>query len=180
MILNVSQSASGMVHRRGSELETLSFILDERNHPLTEGFAVVEFKTKRLQDEFELAPDGSEIRPLIELGGGSFAHCTLQPKHTSFAVGHRRVDEIWYFFGGKGEVWRRQGGREEVVEVGPGVCLTIPQGTIFQFRNTGGEPLRFLIVTMPPWPGGHEAVGAVGRWTPSSGRNGLDGKGGTV
>jgi mannose-6-phosphate isomerase-like protein (cupin superfamily) len=170
MILNVSQSASGMVHRRGSELETLSFILDERNHPLIEGFAVVEFQTKRLQDEFELAPDGSEIRPLIELRGGSFAHCTLQPRRTSLAVSHRSVDEIWYFFGGEGEVWRRQGGCEEVVEVGAGVCLTIPQGTHFQFRNTGGEPLRFLIATIPPWPGDQEAVGVVGRWKPSSGR----------
>jgi mannose-6-phosphate isomerase-like protein (cupin superfamily) len=76
---------------------------------------------------------------------------------------------MWYFIGGKGEVWRRQGEREEVVEVGPGVCLTIQQGTYFQFRNTGGEPLRFLIVTMPPWPGIHEVVGVVGRWKPSSG-----------
>jgi mannose-6-phosphate isomerase-like protein (cupin superfamily) len=148
-------------------------------HP-REGSVVVEFQTKRLQDEFEFAPDGSEIRPLIELGGGSFAHCTLQPQHTSFAVSHRRVGEIWYFIGGKGEVWRRQGGREEVVEVGAGVCLTIPQGTHFQFRNTGGEPLRFLIVTMPLWPGDQEAMGVVGRWKLSSGHNGLDGKGKTV
>jgi mannose-6-phosphate isomerase-like protein (cupin superfamily) len=146
-----------------------SFILDERYHSLTEGFAVIEFQTKRLQDDFELAPDGSEIRPLIELGGGSFAHCTLQPQLTSLAVNHRSVDEMWYFLGGEGEIWRRQGEREEVVEVGPGVCLTIPQGTHFQFRSTGGEPLCFLIVTMPPWPGDHEAVGVVGRWKPSSG-----------
>ncbi len=126
-----------------------------------------EFKTKHLQDEFEFAPDGSEIRPLIELGGSSFAHCTLQPRRTSFAVSHRTIDEIWYFIGGEGEVWRRQGGREEVVEVGAGACLTIPQGTHFQFRNTGGEPLRFLIVTMPPWPGDQEAMPVEGHWPPS-------------
>ena len=125
---------------------------------------MVGFQTTRLPEEFELAPDGSEVRPLLKLSGGSFAHCTLSSLCTSVAVYHETVDEIWFFIGGRGEMWRRHGDREEVVEVVPGLCLTIPRGTRFQFRNTGDEPLRSLIATMPPWPGGHEAVRVEGRW----------------
>lgn len=125
---------------------------------------MVGFQTTRLPEEFELAPDGSEVRPLLKLSGGSFAHCTLSSRCTSVAVNHETVDEIWFFISGRGEMWRRQGDREEVVEVGPGVCLTIPRGTRFQFRNTGGKPLCSLIATLPPWPGSHEAMRVEGRW----------------
>ena len=45
-----------------------------------------------------------------------------------------------------------------------GVCLTIPPGTSFQFRNTGWEPLCFIITTMPPWPGPEEAVRVTDHW----------------
>jgi mannose-6-phosphate isomerase-like protein (cupin superfamily) len=122
------------------------------------------FQTTSMPEEFETAPDGSEVRPLLKSGGGSFAYCTLPAGCTSLAVRHRTVEEIWYFNSGTGEMWRKQGDREEVVEVGPGVCLTIPLGTHFQFRNTGEEPLCSLIATMPPWPGSQEAVRVEGRW----------------
>ena len=65
---------------------------------------------------------------------------------------------------GQGEVWRKQGEREEVVTVGPGTALTIPLGTHFQFRALGPEPLCFVMSTMPPWPGEGEAVGVPGKW----------------
>ncbi len=80
---------------------------------------------------------------------------------------HRSVEEIWYFLSGRGEIWRRQGGREEVTAVAPGVALTVPLGTAFQFRTLGEEPLAFVAVTMPPWPGGEEAYEVEGRWQPS-------------
>ncbi|HEY3190098.1 MAG TPA: hypothetical protein VGJ70_21580, partial [Solirubrobacteraceae bacterium] len=54
-----------------------------------------------------LAPDGSEIRVLVAVGGGSLCHCTLPPGQTSRAVRHRTVEEMWYCVGGRGEVWRR-------------------------------------------------------------------------
>ena len=65
---------------------------------------------------------------------------------------------------GQGQVWRKQKGREEVVDVSPGCCLTIPIGTHFQFRNSGQEPLSFIIATMPPWPGDQEAVRVQSYW----------------
>ena len=59
------------------------------------------------------------------------------------------------------------GRREEVVEIAPDVCLTIPVGTRFQFRSFGFEPLSAVGVTMPPWPGPAEAVLTDGPWTPT-------------
>jgi mannose-6-phosphate isomerase-like protein (cupin superfamily) len=123
------------------------------------------FTQKTLTEKADgLAPDGSEVRLLTELGGGSLAHFTLAPGKTSMAVTHRNVEELWYITGGAGEMWRRQDGREDVTALAPGVSLTIPLGTDFQFRNTGNEPLTFILVTMPPWPGAHEAIPVEGRW----------------
>jgi len=123
------------------------------------------FATKRLPDAPDVvAPDGSDVRVLLQLPGGSMAHFELATGGTSRAVVHRTVEEIWYFVSGRGEMWRRQGLREEVVAVGPGVCLTIPVGTQFQFRALGDDPLAAVAVTMPPWPGDDEAHEVSGRW----------------
>ena len=92
------------------------------------------------------------------------AHCTLPPGGVSKAVAHRTVEEIWYFLEGEGEVWRIREGVGEEVAVSPGVALTIPLGTGFQFRNTGSAHLRFVIATMPPWPGEEEAFRVEDRW----------------
>jgi mannose-6-phosphate isomerase-like protein (cupin superfamily) len=61
-------------------------------------------------------------------------------------------------------MWRRQDGREEIVELSRGTCLTIPLGTEFQFRSSGNEPLSAVAITMPPWPGEDEAVFVEGHW----------------
>jgi len=74
------------------------------------------------------------------------------------------VEEIWYFVQGRGEMWLKTGEREEVVVVDPGVCVSIPAGTHFQFRALGMEPLAAVGVTMPPWPGPSEAYPVEGRW----------------
>lgn len=125
----------------------------------------MEYQTKRLGAEYDyLAPDQSEIRLLLSGRNGDLAHCTLQSSKTSIAVKHRTVEEIWYFIEGLGEVWRKQGEKEEIISVEPGLSLTIPVGTHFQFRNIGKEPLKFLICTMPPWPGKEEATVARQHW----------------
>ena len=112
-----------------------------------------------------LAPDGSEIRLLHSLASASVVHCTLPVGAVSIPVRHRTVEEIWFFLAGQGQVWRKQGERAEVLDVAPGVSLTIPLGTDFQFRNTGDVPLEFIIATNPPWPGADEAVPLdSGRW----------------
>lgn len=111
-----------------------------------------------------IAPDGSEIRLLANVSRGSMVHRTLSPGSASKAIFHCTVEELWYFISGQRQVWRKLDDQEEVVEVGPGASLNIPTGTIFQFRNTGEEALRFVIVTMPPWPGEDEALMHAGFW----------------
>ena len=112
---------------------------------------MTDFRTQRLPVEYDaIAPDGSEVRVLLALTGGSMAHFTLPPGQTSTAVTHRTVEEIWFFLSGRGEMWRKQEGQEEIVALASGVCLTIPLGTHFQFRSFGDEALAALGVTMPP------------------------------
>jgi mannose-6-phosphate isomerase-like protein (cupin superfamily) len=102
------------------------------------------------------APDGSAVRPLCRItGAGSFAHFELQPGEVARAVSHATVQEIWYVIAGAGQMWRRLGGAECTVVLRPGVCLTIPLGTAFQFRAADGDQrLQVVAVTMPPWPAG--------------------------
>ena len=114
-----------------------------------------------------VAPDGSDVRILLGLTGGGMAHFELAPGATSKAVTHRTVEEIWYFLSGRGQMWRKQGEQTDIVDLGPGKCLTIPQGTHFQFRSQGDEPLAAVGVTMPPWPGKKEAVVVSGEWSPT-------------
>lgn len=124
------------------------------------------FEANRVNAEYDLlAPDGSEIRLLHRLSGASVVHCTLAVGGVSIPVRHRTVEEVWFFLVGEGQVWRKQGEREQVLDARPGLSLTIPLGTQFQFRNTGDVPLEFLITTTPPWPGEDEAVVLdTGRW----------------
>ncbi len=126
------------------------------------------FETMHLPAKRDVvAPDGSDVRILLGLKGGGMAHFELAPGQTSKAVTHRTVEEIWFFVSGRGQMWRRQDGRVTTVDVYPGVCLTIPLGTHFQFRSSGPEPLAAIGVTMPPWPGEDEAVVVGGEWPPT-------------
>jgi mannose-6-phosphate isomerase-like protein (cupin superfamily) len=123
------------------------------------------FETKSLGQAHDgVAPDGTAVRLLLSLAGGGFAHFELPAGAVSHAIAHRTVEEIWWFVAGRGELWRASGGHEELVPVGPGVCVTIPLGTRFQFRASPDAPLAFVAATMPPWPGEEEAVVVAGHW----------------
>ncbi|MEM9568616.1 MAG: cupin domain-containing protein [Cyanobacteria bacterium P01_E01_bin.34] len=123
------------------------------------------FDTRSLPEQPDaVAPDGSNVRILLALQGGSMAHFELPPGDTSTAVAHRTVEEIWYILGGAGEMWRKQGELEEIVTLASGTSLTLPQGTAFQFRSIGSVPLTAVAITMPPWPGDGEAYEVKGYW----------------
>ncbi len=129
---------------------------------------MIDFSTKRLPIHRDaVAPDGSDVRILLNLDRGSLAHFELGAGHTSIAVAHRSVEEIWFFLNGRGEMWLKLKDHEEVVTVEANVCVTIPPGTHFQFRSFGPEPLAAIGVTMPPWPGEDEAYEVRGKWAPT-------------
>lgn len=112
-----------------------------------------------------IAPDGSEIRLLLDVAGGGMAIFDLPPGVVSKAVMHQTVEEIWYVISGAGQMWRKQDwGDAETVDLFPGVCVTVPLGTHFQFRASAASRLSIVGVTMPPWPGEAEAIHVRGEW----------------
>ena len=127
--------------------------------------ARVAWHTARVAADYDLlAPDGSEIRLLASLSGGSMVHCRLQAGQVTQAVRHRTVEELWFCVAGRGQIWRRQGALEEIRDLERGVAVSIPLGVAFQFRATSTEPLDIVITTLPPWPGPDEAVAVDGAW----------------
>lgn len=123
------------------------------------------FITRILSDEPDtIAPDGSEVRLLAATPRGSMAHFELPEGTVSKAVAHRTVDEVWFFTAGEGSLWRKNATAEETVKVHPGVSISIPVETHFQFRCDSEDPLEAVGVTMPPWPGADEAYEVTGIW----------------
>jgi mannose-6-phosphate isomerase-like protein (cupin superfamily) len=129
------------------------------------------FETRTLAEApVVAAPDGSAVRPLCALpGAGSFAHFALTAGEVAKAVVHATVQEIWYVVAGAGSMWRQDGDLEETTALEPGVCLTIPVGTSFQFRASADAGLEIVAATMPPWPvgSGTEARPVAGPWEPT-------------
>jgi mannose-6-phosphate isomerase-like protein (cupin superfamily) len=112
------------------------------------------FDTKKLPSvEDVIAPDGSEVRVLLTLKGGSMAHFQLQAGRVARAVRHKTVEEIWYFLSGRGEMWRFDGSHDETTPVSTGVCVTIPVGTTFQFRAKPDGPLAAIAIHDAPVAG---------------------------
>jgi mannose-6-phosphate isomerase-like protein (cupin superfamily) len=124
------------------------------------------FETKRLPALPDIvAPDGSDVRVLLATKRGSMAHFELAAGCASEAIRHRTVDEIWFVLCGNGEMWRSLDGREEITALEPGICISLPVGTHFQFRASGEQALSAIGVTMPAWPGPQEAVPVPGQWS---------------
>jgi mannose-6-phosphate isomerase-like protein (cupin superfamily) len=92
------------------------------------------------------------------------AHFTLPPRAVSKAVASDNLEELWYFISGHGQMWRRLGSREEIVDVGPGLCINIPAGTHFQFRSNTDEPLMAVGATMPPCTDSGDVYAVQAKW----------------
>jgi mannose-6-phosphate isomerase-like protein (cupin superfamily) len=96
------------------------------------------------------SPAGAEIRYLIEGETGGMIHSTVPPGQVNRAAVHATVSEFWHVLSGEGEIWRRDGTGEETTVL------------------ARGDPLRFLCITMPPWPGNQEATIVEGPWRPNA------------
>jgi mannose-6-phosphate isomerase-like protein (cupin superfamily) len=114
------------------------------------------------------SPAGAEIRYLLEGPTGNMIHSTGPPGQVNRATIHATVSEFWYVLSGRGEIWRQDENGAEVTALAAGTSIDIPVGTRFQYRCTGEEPLRFLCISMPPWPGDSEATLIEGPWVPTA------------
>jgi mannose-6-phosphate isomerase-like protein (cupin superfamily) len=74
------------------------------------------------------------------------------------------VSEFWYVLEGHGEIWRDDGKESNITVLVPGTSIDIPVGTAFQYRNISNVELKFICITMPPWPGESEATYVQGIW----------------
>ena len=113
------------------------------------------------------SPAGADIRYLMDCAAGNMIHSTVPPGQVNRATVHATVSEFWHVLEGEGEIWRRDGHEDRVTRLVPGVSVDIPVGTAFQYRNLGKVPLKFICISMPPWPGDHEASHLDGVWQPT-------------
>lgn len=113
------------------------------------------------------SPAGADIRFIMDGTTGNMIHSTVPPGQINRATVHATVSEFWYVLGGHGEIWRKDAGEERVTPLHPGVSIDIPVGTAFQYRAVGDAPLTFICITMPRWPGDHEATHLKGAWEPT-------------
>ena len=113
------------------------------------------------------SPAGADIRFIMDGPTGNMIHSTVPPGQINRATIHATVGEFWHVLQGEGEIWRRDADEERITRLAPGVSIDIPVGTAFQYRNTGDQDLTFLCVSMPPWPGDHEASHIEGAWEPT-------------
>lgn len=99
---------------------------------------------------------------------GNMIHSTVPPGQVNRATVHATVSEFWHVLSGEGQIWRRDDTGEQTAVLEAGVSIDIPVGTAFQYRCTSDEPLRFLCISMPPWPGDQEATLIEGPWEPNA------------
>jgi mannose-6-phosphate isomerase-like protein (cupin superfamily) len=94
-------------------------------------------------------------------------HSTVPPHQVNRATVHATVSEFWYILEGHGEIWRDDGAESGVSVLVPGTAIDIPTGAAFQYRNVGDTGLKFVCISMPPWPGDSEATFVTGIWQPT-------------
>ena len=125
-------------------------------------------KTTMLPERPEAkSPAGADIRFLMDGETGSMIHSTVPPHQVNKATVHATVSEFWYVLEGRGEIWRDDGLESSITVLVPGASIDIPVGTAFQYRNVSDIDLKFICITMPPWPGDAEATHVKGIWQPT-------------
>ncbi len=113
------------------------------------------------------SPAGADIRYLMDGERGNMIHSTVPPHQVNKATVHATVSEFWYVLEGHGEIWRDDGVESGVTVLVPGTAIDIPVGTIFQYRNVSAADLKFICISMPPWPGDTEATYVKRKWSPT-------------
>lgn len=113
------------------------------------------------------SPAGADIRFIMDGQTGDMIHSTVPPHQINKATVHATVSEFWHVLEGHGEIWRHEGTDSSVAQLVAGTSIDIPVGTAFQYRNVSDVDLKFICITMPPWPGASEATLVDGKWIPT-------------
>lgn len=113
------------------------------------------------------SPAGADIRFIMDGTTGDMIHSTVPPHQINKATVHATVSEFWHVLEGHGEIWRNDGSENCVTTLTAGTSIDIPVGTVFQYRNVSTVDLKFICITMPPWPGASEATVVDGKWKPT-------------
>lgn len=125
-------------------------------------------KTKVLPEHPDRkSPAGADVRFLVDGSKGGMIHSTVPSYQINKATVHATVSEFWYVLEGHGEIWRDNGLESSVTSLAEGTSIDIPVGTAFQYRNVSDTDLKFICITMPPWPGADEATIIEGHWKPT-------------
>ena len=114
------------------------------------------------------APDGTAVRLLLSLRGGSMAHFELPAGAVSHAVTHRTVEEIWFVTSGRGSIWRRQDGLERIEALEPWRVAHHPARngvSVSRRGRTRRSPSSRS--PCPLGPGMDEALPVAGPWAPT-------------
>ena len=126
------------------------------------------YKTITLPEKSDRkSPAGADVRVLMDGNTGGMIHSTVAPHQINRAAVHATVSEFWYVLEGHGEMWRDDGTESGVSVLVPGTSIDIPVGVTFQYRNVADTDLKFICITMPPWPGESEATIVTGIWQPT-------------
>ena len=103
------------------------------------------FGTMQLPDAPDAtAPDGSDVPGAAAARPWLDGALRLAAGRVSRAVARHAVEELWYILAGQGQMWRRQGERQEKVPLRPGTCLSIPPAP----TSSSGPPTA---VRWRPW-----------------------------
>ena len=113
------------------------------------------------------SPAGADIRFIMDGPTGNMIHSAVPPGQINRATIHATVSEFWHVLEGEGQIWRKSGGQEKVTSLLAGTSVDIPVGTAFQYRCLGPVALKFICISMPPWPGDAEATHLPGPWLPT-------------
>jgi mannose-6-phosphate isomerase-like protein (cupin superfamily) len=118
---------------------------------------MVAWRTARLPIEPDaMSPGGvSEIRHSIRHDYGDLTHVRVPAGRVS-APAWLDVAEFFYVWAGWGQLWRKRGVGEDVVDLRPGTCASVLPGTAFQYRAQGGPTgsptdLVIILAVVPHW-----------------------------
>lgn len=120
----------------------------------------------RVANDFDckIAPDKSKIHFLTTGLYGGVVQCSMAPLQVSETKMHRTVSEMWAFKGSiEIDVFKQdtKNSKPRIVSIKNPTHYYIARinaGESFKFENLQSKAAKFLIATVPTWPGSNEAI----------------------